>query len=109
MTSRGAQKLRALTVRREVVGDFPDISNYSKASGNQLIIFAFDIPEHYRQKRAWLRAVLRNLGLKMLQKSVWIGRTKIPEIFLDDLRRLKMINYIEILAISKSGSLRQVI
>ena len=45
----------------------------------------------------------------MIQKSVWIGKVKIPKEFLDDLFKLRLIDYIEIFEISKAGSLKNLI
>lgn len=83
--------------------------NYQKKTGNKIVIVIFDIPEKERRKRQWLREVLKNIGLKMAQKSVWIGKMKIPKQFLDDLYVLKIIDFVEIFEISSSGSLRTVI
>ncbi len=80
-----------------------------KTKGDDLLkIIIFDIPEREKRKREWLRYALKNLNFKMLQKSVWAGKTKLPEDFLSDLRRFNIFSYIEIFAISRTGSLRQV-
>ena len=71
------------------------------------MIVVFDVPEKERRKRDWLRSVLKRLELKMVQKSVWIGKVKIPKELLDDLFNLKLLDYVEIFEVSKSGSLRQ--
>src|SRR3990167_838001 len=76
---------------------------------NRLIIVIFDIPERERRKRAWLRLALKNIGLKLIQRSVWMGKVKIPKEFLDDIRELHLVNFVEIFEITKSGSLNQVI
>ena len=49
------------------------------------------------------------MNFRILQKSVWIGKVKIPKEFIDDLKELNMINYVEIFEISRGGSLRQVV
>ena len=43
----------------------------------------------------------------MLQKSVWIGKTILPEELLDDLERLNLLSYVEIFAITKTGTIKQ--
>jgi CRISPR/Cas system-associated endoribonuclease Cas2 len=78
---------------------------YTKKPANTFIICAFDIPEKESKKRRWLRIALRNLGMKFIQKSVWMGKIKIPEDFLDDIKYLELASYIEIFEITKSGSL----
>ena len=72
-----------------------------------LKIITFDIPTKDDRKRYWLRAVLKRIGSKMLQKSVWFGKKKIPESFMNDLRERGMIDYVHVLAVSKTGSLRE--
>ena len=74
-----------------------------------LKIITFDIPTKDDRKRYWLRAVLKRIGFKMLQKSVWFGKKKIPESFMDDLRERGMIEYVHILSVNKAGSLRETI
>ena len=72
------------------------------------MIVSFDVPEKEKRKRGWLRSTLKNLGFRMLQKSVWIGKVKIPEAYLEDLKRLRLLSYIEIFAISKRGTIRHI-
>ena len=43
----------------------------------------------------------------MLQKSVWIGKNKIPEEFLKALAELDLMNFIHILKISKTGTIAE--
>ncbi len=43
----------------------------------------------------------------MAQKSVWIGKTKVPQKFLNDLDDLDISDYVEIFTVNKSGSLRK--
>jgi DNA-binding PadR family transcriptional regulator len=81
---------------------------YLKKEAEQFVIIAFDIPEHSKKKRDWLRAVLKYFGMRMIQKSVWAGKLKLPKEFLDDLRRYNILNCVEIFEISKAGSLQQV-
>ena len=52
---------------------------------------------------------LKNIGLRLIQQSVWMGKVKIPKEFLDDIRELHLANFVEIFEITKSGSLNQVI
>jgi len=104
LTTKGSVKLRQLRDERGSV--LPDAS-YDKEVGNNFVIVAFDVPEESRRKRAWLRSALKNIGLSMLQKSVWFGKVKIPLEFIDDLASLKLIDYVEVLEITKTGSLKR--
>jgi len=107
LTPKGRKKLMALKER--YAGRLPEVSAYDKNESDKFIIVVFDIPERERKKRDWLRSVLKNIGLKLVQKSVWMGKVKVSKDFIDDLSELKLIDYVEIFEISKTGSLRHVI
>ncbi len=81
---------------------------YPREKDVTLKIVVFDVPEKQREKRDWLRDSLRNLGFKMLQKSVWVGKVKLPIEFIKDLRDLRIIGFVDILAVTKTGSLRPI-
>ena len=81
---------------------------YPKENSTSFTIVTFDIREREQHKRSWLRRVLKNLRFTMLQKSVWIGKVKIPEQLLADLYQLDLLRFIEILEITKSGTLRNI-
>lgn len=104
LTKRGKQTLEILNDKFNT--RLPD-AVYSGSGIKALTIVCFDIPENERRKRNWLRAVLKNLDFSMVQKSVWIGKTKIPEILFNDLAALKLLDYIEIFEVSKTGSLNR--
>lgn len=106
LTLRGYRRLEKLRERSK--NSLPS-SQYERADSPRVVIVAFDVPERDRGKRAWLRAVLKNLGLKMVQRSVWVGKCKIPRPFLDDLMRLRLIEHVEIFEVTKSGSLSHVL
>ena len=102
LTRKGVKALLRLRKRSAL----PSSRHYTKEQGKALTIVSFDVPEKERQKRDWLRSALLHLGLTMVQKSVWIGTTKIPQQFLKDLRQLRLIEYVEIFSVSKTGSLK---
>lgn len=105
LTPRGKKKMKELRLKIEREAPRPD--GYQKEKGN-LTIVAFDVPEKHKTKRNWIREVLKNLDFKMIQKSVWFGRVKIPRQFIDDLGRFDMIDFVEVFEISKAGSLKRV-
>ncbi len=109
ITNKGEVEMEKLRERMKKIGATPSILDYEREESGQLVIVAFDIPEKQRTKRDWLRAVLQHLGFKMLQRSVWFGKIKIPRELPEDLRRLGLIDAVEVLAISKTGSLRQML
>ena len=106
LTNKGQEVLTKLRKRQETA--LPAYS-YASESDGVLKIVIFDIPEKERKKRLWLCAALRNLNFTMLQKSVWVGKTKLPDEFIHNLNELHMISFVEIFAISKTGSLKKLI
>lgn len=101
ITNAGKEKLLKLLKR------MPRHS-YKKEVDASLKIIIFDIPEKEQKKRVWLRRRLDTLGFKMLQKSVWAGKMKLPEEFINDLKDLKIFQYIDILAVTKTGSIKTI-
>ena len=104
LTQRGKEILNKLRDKKD--NAMPD-AKYQSQNDDNLKIIIFDIPEGERRKRVWLRSALKNLNFAMLQKSVWVGKSKLPHEFAIDLNKLKIISYVEIFAISKTGSLKQ--
>ena len=107
LTPNGYDKLRKLESQISN-GILPSII-YPKEKGHQLIIVAFDIPEIERRKRDWFRTVLGFLEFKPLQKSIMVGKIKIPDELLEDIKDLRITDFIEIFSINKFGSLKQII
>lgn len=105
LTSRGLMRLKSLLSRR--ASALPD-THYEKKLDTTLKIVVFDVPESVAHKRLWLRSVLKNLDYRMLQKSVWTGKAQIPTSLLRDIRKLELLSFIEILAVTKTGTLRQI-
>lgn len=106
ITNKGINKLTEMRLK---VNKRPPSFYYPKNDvENKFTIVIFDVPETERRKRDWLRSALKNLDLRMIQKSVWIGKTKMPKQFLEDLNKMRMIDFVEIFEISKTGSLKQV-
>jgi DNA-binding transcriptional regulator PaaX len=66
-----------------------------------LKVIVFDIPEKKRKERRWLRQTLTNFNFSILQKSVWIGETQLPENFFHALKELDLLSYIHIFAVNK--------
>ena len=104
LTQKGKEILEKLRAKKD--NALPDVK-YKSQTDNVLKIVIFDIPESERRKRVWLCSALKNLEFTMLQKSVWIGKFKLPEEFMNNLKELGLLSYVEIFAISKTGSLMQ--
>ncbi len=107
MTPKGALKLETLRERNFYSRER---ARYSKGGDDASVkIIAYDIPAaESPKKRFWLRCALHNLGFTLLQKSVWVGKKKIPEEFLSDLHERKMLSYIHIFEVAKRGTLKEV-
>ena len=110
ITRRGLSLLGFLQKRKDK-NPLPSPNRYVKDEDqktHRLVIVVFDVPEREKNKRNWLRAVLKRLGLEMIQKSVWAGTVKLPEQFINDLIKFKIIDFVEILEVTKKGSLEQI-
>ena len=106
LTKKGEYKLSLL--KKQLRDDLPPRHYEREENKGHFIVVAFDIPEHSKRKRNWLRDVLRHFGMTMVQKSVWAGKLKLPKQFVEDLRNYKLLEYVEIFEISKTGSLREI-
>ncbi len=106
ITKSGSKKLDHL--REQIRSGFPNVEKYTSENSDSLVIISFDIPEVQKRKRNWVRRVLIELGFKMLQKSVWMGKIKAPKEFIEDLRILKLIDYLEIFSVGQSGTIRHI-
>lgn len=78
---------------------------YKEEEGDKFKVIIFDIPEREKDKRSWIREVLRLLGFTMLQKSVWIGKKKIPAKFLFELKNYSLMRCVHIFEINQKGSI----
>jgi len=100
ISNKGKQKLFKLKTTQT--------KYYKKENSETFTIISFDIPERLRRKRNWLREVIQNLGFKMVHKSVWIGKVKIPKQLIFDLEEMNILEFIEIFEISKTGGLEKI-
>lgn len=106
ITQKGKEKKMDLQMRLAVQMPY---KRYKVERATELVIITFDVLEKEKNKREWLRAVLKNFGFRMLQKSVWIGKVKIPTDFIEDLKKLNLLSSVEIFAVSKTGTIKQYI
>jgi hypothetical protein len=103
ITAQG-KKHRELLIKRQ--GEALPNPEYvaSWAIAKHTIIIAFDIPEKEKRKRAWLRNALGSIGFRMIQKSVWIGSSQLPQEFLNDLHKLQILKFVEIFKVIKADN-----
>lgn len=55
------------------------IQKMEKRKDGKWIMIIFDIPQNHRKARDLLRSVLKNLGYKMFQQSVWVTPYDVSE------------------------------
>jgi len=102
ITDKGEARLQKLKKKTQ----FLEI--YQPKESREWTLIAFDIPEKLRGHRDWLRTILGVLGFKKLQKSLFMGKVSIPEELFKELNRRGIGNFVEIFAITRSGTLRQI-
>lgn len=81
-------------------------NKYKKEKSNNVIVISYDIPIAFNKERNILRDMLRYLDFNLIHKSVWVGKTKLPKEFIIDLEKLGILDYLEILEVTKNGSLK---
>ena len=81
---------------------------FKKEPDDTFRIVVFDIPENIAYQRVWIRSALKNMGFKLLQRSVWIGKVKLSEEFIKEIKERNLIEYVEILGVVKEGSIKDI-
>jgi len=104
LTAKGSQYLKIIKHRKIFLPLKTEV-----IKNDFLKVIVFDIPESEKKKREWLRQTLTNFNFSLLQKSVWIGETQLPEDFFNSLKELDLISYIHIFGVNKekTGSLNK--
>ncbi len=100
LTPKGSETLKRLKNKPTLPS-----THYNPTKETRIVIVTFDIPEKERRKRDWLRMSLKNLELRMVHKSVWMGKTKLPQTLLEDIYTLRLTQYVEVFEITKKGTL----
>ena len=101
----GTQKRKILRTTKKGKQVILSRKKYNKENSDDLVMVMFDIPEKFHLERDWLRGILKELDFEMVQRSVWMGKTKIPEQFVEDMRDRKIVDYIEIIKIKTPGTI----
>ncbi|MFA6301098.1 MAG: CRISPR-associated endonuclease Cas2 [Candidatus Paceibacterota bacterium] len=52
------------------------------------LLLMYDIPEEKKKERDWFRRQLKNFDFVMIQRSVWVGPSPLPQNFLGYLKNL---------------------
>jgi len=102
ITSCGRERLELIKSRG--IGEDPFIVQ-NQIKKDDLKVIVFDVPESEKRKRDWLRKSLENLDFKMLQRSVWVGNTKLPEEFIASLSNLQILSCLHIFLVKEKGTI----
>jgi len=103
LSIKGREKL--ILLRKNKI---PDKEKYKKQSSNKFLIISYDIPIAFNKERNILRSLLTLLGFQMVHKSFWIGKVLLPSRFITDLEKLRILKFIEIMEVTKTGTLKPV-
>ena len=101
LTAKGTARLAHI----QGIQELKETPATAHTEGARWIIIIFDIPEKKRSQRDWVRKTLTTMGFSMMQKSVWIGRAVLPRIFIETLAQKEIMSCVEILEITKEGSI----
>lgn len=73
----------------------------TKRGDGKLIMLIFDVPEKYRKSRHLLRNILKHLGYKMFQQSVWITPCDVSEKTEELLQEYNLDKFVRVFLIEK--------
>jgi len=79
---------------------------YAVKRGDRVIVISYDIPVAFNRERNILRGMLAALGFNLVHKSVWVGKVALPARLIADLSNLGIIDFVEILEVTKNGTLK---
>jgi CRISPR-associated endonuclease Cas2 len=105
LTKKGKLKLRFLKNKRSVEETKNDESNQKD---KDVIVVIYDVPESEHKKRHQLRNLLVNAGFNFVQKSVWIKQGKITDDFINFLKDLEVLHYVQIFKITQKGTIENI-
>ena len=71
-------------------------------------IISYDIPERIHSERDAMRDLLKLFGFTFVHQSLWYANVTVERRFIDYLRERKLLDYVHIFQITKSGTLESV-
>jgi hypothetical protein len=80
--------------------------DYKKKKGERVVVISYDIPIAFNRERNILRDILRMSGFNLIHKSVWVGKVLLPKRFVGDLSKLGILDYVEILEVTRNVTLK---
>jgi|SRR3989338_7269890 len=75
--------------------------NFKKRGDGKWIMIIFDIPQKHNKSRSLLRSILKNLGYKMFQQSVWVTPYDVSKKTEELLQFYSLETYVRIFLIEK--------
>jgi len=87
------------TNKRQYLHSF--VSNLKKDAPKNLLLM-YDVPHARKKERDWFRRQLKNFDFVMIQKSVWVGPSPLPEDFLNYLKRIGLQKEFKTFKLAKS-------
>jgi len=106
-TGRGINSRWSITlVGKNKLKHYKNLIEPLKPDGIPRLVM-YDIPESDRRKRDWIRSELVASGYDQLQKSVWLGYSPLSENFIKSIKDFGLINRVQIVSISKKGTLSE--
>lgn len=107
ITSKGMTRL--LKIKKRLKDPLSLINaRYKPQSKYCWTVVIYDIPEFRKKTRRWLQGCLRSLEFAYLQKSVWIGKKQLPEDFIDALKEREALEYVQIFAVKRGGTIENI-
>ncbi|OGI82798.1 hypothetical protein A3I95_00110 [Candidatus Nomurabacteria bacterium RIFCSPLOWO2_02_FULL_44_12] len=103
LSSKGKKKIEHLRRNQILNKNF-----YRKKISSKFLIISYDLPIAFNWERDKLRSVLEVLGFHMIHKSVWVGKVRVPTNFIEGLDKINILRYVEILEVTKHGSLKPI-
>src|SRR3989344_5494766 len=76
-------------------------SGFEKNAPKNLIVM-YDIPAEKKKERDWFRRQLKNFDYIMIQKSVWVGPSPLPQEFLDYIKAIGLKNQLKTFKLAKA-------
>ncbi len=103
--SKNLENKKAIFLTKKGLGkalkaSFKIVHQKKRADGKWIMVI-FDIPQNHKKARDLLRSVLKNLGYKMFQQSVWITPYDVSEKTENLLQAYSLDGYVKIFIIEK--------
>ena len=96
LTSAGKKYMK---IKLDSFEQFPN--SFKKDAPKNLIVM-FDIPETKKAEREWFRWHLKKFHYVMIQKSVWVGPSPLPEEFMEYIKKIKLRDTLKTFRLARS-------